>query len=271
MKEKIFKNINIAFSPCPNDTFMFYALVHKKIDLMGYRFTPFLEDVETLNHKALSGEYDVSKLSCAGAAEVGDKYDILKSGAALGKGCGPLIVARKDFDIKDLENIKIAVPGIMTTAYLLLSLFLGKKPNVCSLSFEKIMPYISSKKIDAGVIIHEGRFTYEKLGLKCLADLGEWWEKKTRLPIPLGCIAAKKTLGGEFADIIENIIKESICYAFKNKEETKEYIKKYAQEMGDEIIEKHINLYVNDFSIDMGKIGEGAIKTLFDMKNKAFK
>jgi 1,4-dihydroxy-6-naphthoate synthase len=259
------KKLTLAFSPCPNDTFIFYALVNGSIDCEGYEFETFLNDVETLNKKAFSNTYNITKLSFAALGHVLNKYSLLKSGGALGKGCGPLLVSRKGLKLDDIKKQKIAVPGIMTTAYLLLSLFLEKKPNAKALSFEKIMPAVKSKEFDFGVIIHEGRFTYKEYGLECLMDLGEWWEKKTSLPIPLGCIAIEKKLGKKTADTIEKLIKNSILYAFENKEETAFYIKKYAQEMDDKVIEQHINLYVNDFSIDMGKTGELAVKTLFDM------
>ena len=259
------KKLKLAYSTCPNDTFIFYALAHNVIDCGGLKFEIELADVETLNQKAKAGVYDISKLSFAAIGHLIEKYALLRSGAALGRGCGPLLVAKPGFDIEKLSSKKIAVPGMWTTAHMLLGLYLSKKASVVPMHFEKIMPAIQKDEYDCGVIIHEGRFTYGEYGLVSIADLGEWWEEKTSLPVPLGCIAVRRDVTSSVAGKIEDLIQSSVKYSFNRREKADNYIKKHAQEMSSEVIRQHIDLYVNDFTIEIGKQGEEAIEALFEM------
>lgn len=256
--------LTLGFSPCPNDTFIFYGLVHKKIDTGGLRFREMLLDVETLNHKALSAELDITKVSVHAYGYLRDKYRLLRSGGAMGRGCGPLIVAKTKTSAEALKGKKIAIPGKMTTASLLLRLYdsdLGW--NVVVLPFDRIMHAVKDGSVDAGLIIHESRFTYPQYGLCCVMDLGKWWESETGLPLPLGCVIAKRKLGEETAEEIERQIKKSVEYAFSRREETRGYIKAHSQETDDNVIDRHINLYVNDYTSDFGNEGIAAVEELF--------
>jgi len=259
------KDFTLSYSPCPNDTFIFHAMTHGLIDTEGFSFTPFLEDVETLNQMAAKGASDITKLSTAAFAHLRDRYAMLFSGSALGRGCGPLIVKRSGVETDCLGTSRIAVPGLMTTAFSLLSFYLGKRPESVVMRFDRIMPALASGELDFGVIIHEGRFTYASHGLELVADLGEWWESYTGLPIPLGCIAIKRELAEEYAAVIDRIIEKSIIHAFEHPEASKAYIKKHVQELGDSVIEQHIKLYVNDFSIRLGDDGKNAVETFLSM------
>jgi len=243
--------ISLGYSPCPNDTFIFYALTHDKLDC-DFEFEETLKDVETLNRMALLKRFDVTKASFHGFGFVRDDYCLLRSGSALGRGCGPLIVSRSPIDHNELCSKKIAIPGKMTTAYLLLQLFAPHAKNIVEMPFDKIMNAVSMGNVDAGLIIHESRFTYPQHGLVRLIDLGEWWEEKTGLPIPLGGILARRDLGVQVINKIDALIRQSIEYAIKHPAQTRDYIKKNAQELEDNVIDQHINLYVNDYSLDMG-------------------
>jgi len=262
------KKLTLGYSTCPNDTFIFYALAHKLINSIGIEFNIQLEDVETLNQNAKKNLFDVSKLSFAAIGHLNKTYGLLRSGGALGRGCGPLIVSRPGYDLTKLTSKKIAVPGIWTTAYMLLGLYLKSSSEAVPLPFEMIMPAVQNKTFDFGVIIHEGRFTYQEYGLVSLVDLGQWWESKTSLPIPLGGIAIHRKHEKNLAKKVETIIKNSLMYAFNNQEKTKNYVKKHAQEMSESVIRQHIDLYVNEFSIDIGEEGEKAIDLLFSMSKK---
>jgi 5,8-dihydroxy-2-naphthoate synthase len=242
---------SIGYSPCPNDTFIFYALTHKKLYL-DIEFQEILTDVENLNRIALHKEFDVTKASFHGFGFLRENYCLLHSGSALGRGCGPLIVARNRFDKKELAIKKIAIPGKMTTAYLLLKLYAPDIQNIVEIPFDRIMNAVSFGRVDAGLIIHESRFTYPKYHLNKIIDLGEWWENNTGLPIPLGGIFARRDMGATVIRKIDDLIKKSIEYAFQHPEEPREYIKKNAQELDDDVIDQHIKLYVNDYSLDIG-------------------
>jgi 1,4-dihydroxy-6-naphthoate synthase len=243
--------ITLGYSPCPNDTFIFYALTHDKLDC-DFEFEVTLKDVETLNRMALDKKFDVTKASFHGFGFVRDDYCLLRSGSALGLCCGPLIVARRPIFQNELCSKKIAIPGKITTAYLLLQLFVPDAKNIVEMPFDKIMNAVSMGTVDAGLIIHESRFTYPQYGLVKLIDLGEWWEEKTGLPIPLGGILARRDLGVQVINKIDALIRQSIEYAFRHPAQTREYIKKNAQELEDDVIDQHIKLYVNDYSLDMG-------------------
>ncbi len=272
------KKLSIAYSSCPNDTFIFNGLAHSFIDTKGLKFEVTLADVETLNKGALNTLYDITKLSFAAFGSVRDKYRLLRVGAALGRGCGPLIISLPGKKMSDFTKPTIAVPGLGTTAYHLLRLFLNDlakelgqeiDPQIIPMPFEKIMPHVQTGKSDFGVIIHEGRFVFEKLGFNLICDLGKWWEKKTLLPIPLGCIAIKKELEKEFGKKIEKLIVKSIQHARNNPELAYDYIKNNAQELDDDVIDQHIDLYVNKFTEDLGEKGEQAVRVFFSEIVKA--
>jgi 1,4-dihydroxy-6-naphthoate synthase len=257
--------LTLGYSTCPNDTFIFYALAHNLINSSGLAFKIELADVETLNQQARAGVFDISKLSFAAIGHLLDTYGVLGSGSALGRGCGPLVVARPGFNISQIDSAKIAVPGMWTTACMLLGLYLSKKPDAVPMPFDLIMPAVERGDLDFGVIIHEGRFTYKKYGLISLLDLGKWWEEKTSLPIPLGGIAIRRDIAPETAQRVESAIRESTLYGFKHRIETDGYIKKYAREMSSAVIRRHIDLYVNDFTIEIGEQGKEAVEALFEM------
>lgn len=260
------RTLSLGYSPCPNDTFIFYALVHGKIDAGDLQFKEILLDVEILNQMAIKGELDITKVSYNAFGNLRDDYCLLCSGGALGKGCGPLVVSAKEYEIKDLKGKTIAIPGKLTTAYLLLQLYDPSfKDNVKVMVFSDIMEAVKKGDVDAGLIIHESRFTYPSYGLKQVIDLGEWWENETGLPIPLGCIIAKRSLGKELINRIDRLIKESVIYAMKHRAEPVRYIKEHSQELEDSVIARHINLYVNDYSINIGDEGIKAVKRLFEM------
>ncbi len=259
------QNLTLGYSTCPNDTFIFYALAHNLIERRGLKFKIELADVETLNRQARAGVFDISKLSFAAIGHLLDTYGVLRSGSALGRGCGPLVVARPGFNLNQIDSKKIAVPGIWTTACMLLGLYFSRKPDVVPMLFDLIMPAVERGDLDFGVIIHEGRFTYKNYGLICLLDLGKWWEEKTSLPIPLGGIAIRRDIAPETARSVETAIRESALYGFKHRTETDGYVKKYAGEMSSAVIRRHIDLYVNDFTVEIGEQGKEAIEALFEM------
>ena len=260
------RTLTLGYSPCPNDTFIFYALVHGKIDTGDLKFKEILLDVEALNQKAINSELDITKVSYSAFANLREDYCLLRSGGALGRGCGPLVVSKRNYTMKDLKGKRIAIPGELTTAYLLLQLYdPDLKKNIKVMPFNMIMYAVKNGDVDAGLIIHESRFTYPSYGLRKVIDLGEWWEKETGLPIPLGCIIAKRSMGKELINKTDSLIKESILYSMAHKKESTEYIKNHSQEIEDSVIEAHINLYVNDYSMDIGDEGINAVKKLFDM------
>ena len=256
--------LSLGYSPCPNDTFIFYALAHKKVR-GSVEFSEMLEDVETLNRMALRREIDVTKVSFGAFCHLREDYCLLHSGSALGRGCGPLIVAKNRINIADLSGKTIAIPGKMTTAYLLLQLFDPGIRKVVEMPFDRIMNAVNLGNVDAGLIIHEGRFTYPKYGLLELVDLGEWWEGETGFPIPLGVIVAKRELGADVINGVDRMLKKSIEYAFANSSMTRRYIKKHAQELDDGVIDQHIGLYVNDYTLDLG----GGIDAVEELMKRA--
>jgi 1,4-dihydroxy-6-naphthoate synthase len=256
------ETLSLGFSPCPNDTFMFYPLVHGLVETSGISFRERLEDVETLNCLALQGELDVSKVSYHALGHIRDRYALLRSGSALGRGCGPLLVARNEIDPSDLRGTTIAVPGQYTTALLLLRLLDPQLDNFIVMPFIEVMDAVLTGRADAGLIIHESRFTYQGCGLHKLVDLGEWWEGETGLPIPLGGIVAKRSLGAETIATIERALRNGVAYARTHPAEAAEYIREHSQEMSAEVCAAHIGLYVNDFSAELGDEGERAIAEL---------
>ncbi len=258
------RNITLAYSPCPNDTFIFHAMVHGLVDTGDYRFIPHLDDVESLNESAFTGRFDVTKLSFHAWLLLKGRYALLDSGSALGFGCGPLLVTRNSDKI--IEEMKIAVPGRYTTALMLLKLWKPAAHNITPMRFDLIMECVKSGEFDAGLIIHEGRFVFQDYGLTQIIDLGEWWEQFTSSPIPLGCIAADSAAFSktEMNDI-STIIKSSVEYAFADRSASADYIKQHARELDDGVIESHINLYVNKFTLSLGSEGHRAVELLESM------
>ncbi|OFX84433.1 MAG: 1,4-dihydroxy-6-naphthoate synthase [Bacteroidetes bacterium GWF2_33_16] len=257
------KKISLGFSSCPNDTFIFDAMVHHKIDTEGLEFDIIMADVEELNKRALNQELDVTKISYHAFAYISDNYCLLDSGSALGKNNGPLLISKRKIYPDEINDLKIAIPGKHTTANLLFSVAYPRATNKTEYVFSKIEDVVLSDEVDAGLIIHENRFTYEKKGLRKIIDLGEYWENETHLPIPLGGIAVKRNLDSNIQLKINRILKSSVEFAFKNPKTGYLYIKKNAQELDEEVIYKHINLYVNNFSLDLGKEGREAIQVLY--------
>lgn len=262
--------LSLGYSPCPNDTFIFYALAHGKIATGGLHFSePLLADVEQLNQWALTGRLDVTKMSFHAFGHVQDRYCVLAAGSALGRGCGPLLISRSEIEVARLSKKRIAIPGKLTTAALLLQLFLPECSELVSMRFDKIIDAVAGGEVDGGVIIHESRFTYHDKGLVCIQDLGSWWESSFGLPLPLGCIAARRSLGKEKIMAIGRAIRASVDYAFSHPEQCLSYIRRHSQEIDLEVVRSHIGLYVNDFSRDLGNEGFAAIETFLEMGRKA--
>ncbi len=256
--------LTLGFSPCPNDTFIFYGLVHDKIGGFAEFAKPKLEDVETLNLWAMEKRLDITKLSYHALGHVLDEYCVLSTGSALGRGCGPLLVANKQVEPESLVGGTVAIPGEYTTAAMLFRMFLPKAVGLKVMRFDTIMSAIQSGEVDAGVIIHESRFTYQKLGLSCLADLGQWWENTSGQAIPLGCIAARRSLGAEIIEEVDRMIGSSIDYARVNPDNCLPYIRKHSQELEKEVVNSHIGLYVNDFSRNIGEEGKEAVRVFLE-------
>ncbi len=257
------QNLTLGYSPCPNDTFLFYPLVHGRISCNGLHFSERLEDVETLNRLAMEGALDICKVSYHAFAHIRERYILLRSGGAMGKGCGPLVVAKKIFRPENLRGKRIAVPGRYTTASLLLQLFDPSLTELIFLPFHEIMPAVQEGRVEAGLIIHESRFTYQTYGLHKVLDLGEWWEKDSGLPLPLGGIAARRSLGPSVLAMLNGIIRSSVEYARSHPSESLGYVHYHSQEMSEQVCSSHIDLYVNDYSLDPGPEGERAAEYLF--------
>jgi 1,4-dihydroxy-6-naphthoate synthase len=254
---------SLGFSPCPNDTFIFDALVNKKIDTEGIDFRVELEDVQTLNRWAMEGKLDISKISY-GVLPLLDQYALLDAGGALGKGVGPLLIAKRPISLTEISNCSVAIPGEQTTAHLLFSLAFANVRNKSFMVFSGIEDAVLSGAVDCGVIIHENRFTYQDKGLVKLMDLGEFWEKETGVPIPLGGIVLKRELGSDLAQTINGLIRRSLEYAFERYPELPEYVKAHSQEMDERVMRQHIDLYVNNYSLSLGEEGQRAIRILRD-------
>ena len=256
------KTLTLGYSPCPNDTFIFDALVHRRIPLGALDFQERLEDVETLNALALAGILDMTKISYHALGHLRRDYALLRSGGALGRGCGPLVVAREAGEMAALRGRSIAIPGQLTTANLLLQLYGEGFDQVRIMPFDRIMEAVARGEVAAGVIIHESRFTYQGLGLHKILDLGQWWEETTGRPIPLGGILIKRSLGAALIREVDQALRRSVEFAFAHPELSRPYIKAHAQELADTVIDSHIGLYVNSFSLDLGEDGLAAVTTL---------
>lgn len=255
--------LSLGFSPCPNDTFIFDAMVHGKIDTEGLEFEVLLADVEELNQKAFAKELDITKLSYHAFAYLLNDYTLLDAGSALGNNCGPLLIAKKNLSQEEINQAKIAIPGKYTTANFLLSLAFPEAQNKVETLFSDIENAVLNDEVDAGLIIHENRFTYQDKGLVKIMDLGEYWESTTQLPIPLGGIVVNKKLPKAIQQKVNRVMKRSVTFALENPTETKEYVKAHAQEMDEKVMYKHINLYVNDYTKDLKTNGKAAIDKLF--------
>ncbi len=261
--------LSVGFSSCPNDTFMFYAMVHQHIDCEDLSFQVHMADIEQLNTMAADEVLDITKLSIGAFADVASKYTLLHSGSALGFKNGPLLVSKQRIYPDEINELRIAIPGVKTTANLLLSiLYPGIKAKIPYL-FSDIEEAVLSNEVDAGLIIHENRFTYQKRGLKKVVDLGEIWEKESKYPIPLGSIAVRRDFDEAMKQKIDRVLHRSISFAFDNQRDCYPYIKKHAQEIDDAVIARHIDLYVNDFSLALGKEGQHAIAFLLQKGNEA--
>ena len=254
--------LQIGYSPCPNDTYIMAALAQDRLD-SPLIFVPVIEDVETLNQWALEEKLEATKLSFAALARVRTAYGLLYSGGALGRGCGPLLVAKPGRKLSELAQGVVAAPGELTTACLLLGLYLGQPPAFKHMLFSEIIPALADGAADFGLIIHEGRFTFAQHGLEALLDLGEWWEQDTGSPIPLGGIAIRRDLGKEVAQSVDRAIYQSLQSAHGFPSEAMSYVMSHAQEMDENVVQQHIELYVNSFSFHLGPEGIQAVETLF--------
>ena len=257
--------LTLGFSPCPNDTYIFDAMVHHKVDTEGLEFEYFMADVEKLNGEAFKEIPDITKLSFHAFLHLAGRYLLLDSGAALGFGAGPLVISKHLRHFNELKGKTLAIPGVYTTANLLFSLAMKEQVNKKEILFSEIEDTILSGAVDAGVIIHESRFTYQLKGLHKLIDLGEYWEQLTGSPVPLGGIAAHNRLGNEVIAKVNRSIRRSVEYANLHRGELNEFIRCNAREMNDLVMQKHIDLYVNEFSVSLGVHGKQAINQMFDL------
>ena len=255
------RELTFGFSPCPNDTFAFHALVHGLVEA-PFRVRPVLLDIEELNRRAYTGAFDLTKLSVGAFAAVGGRYRMLRSGAALGRGVGPLVVARTPMSLADAVKGRVAIPGRDTTAFRLLRLAAPSLDQVVELRYDYILHAVAGGDVEAGLIIHESRFTYQSHGLSRVADLGDWWERETGLPVPLAGICARADLDADVASAAEAAIRASVQRAFDFPEASRAYVRAHSQEMSDEVCDAHIQLYVNDLSLDVGDEGLRAIARL---------
>ena len=260
--------ITLGYSPCPNDTFIFGALANGLIDTQGIDFEIVMDDVEALNKMAFAGILDVTKLSYHAFAHLTTTYRLLQAGSALGNNCGPLLVAKTPLDTAQIEHARIAIPGKMTTANFLLSLAYPNAIHKVETLFSDIENAVCDGHCDAGLIIHENRFTYQQKGLVKLLDLGEYWESTTGLPIPLGGIVIKKEYPSEVQQLVNQLIRESVTFAYAHTDQVMPYIRTHAQAMEDHVMQSHIDLYVNEYSIDLGGKGRHAVQTMFSMANE---
>jgi 1,4-dihydroxy-6-naphthoate synthase len=255
--------LTLGFSPCPNDTFIFDAMLRQKIDTEGLEFEVFMEDVEALNRRAFAGELDVTKLSYHAFAHLADQYALLDAGSALGNNCGPLLIARAPMHTQEINAARIAIPGKMTTANFLLSMAYPDAHNKQETLFSDIEDAVLEGRADAGLIIHENRFTYAQRGLVKILDLGEHWETTTGLPIPLGGIVVRRSLPIDIQHKVNRVMRRSVEYAFAHPEEVMPYVRCHAQAMEDAVIQAHIDLYVTHYTVDLGASGRAAVEQMF--------
>jgi 1,4-dihydroxy-6-naphthoate synthase len=258
--------LSLGFSPCPNDCFMFDAIVHQRIDLEGLTFSVRMEDVEALNRAAFAGGVDITKLSYHAYAYCANRYVLLDAGSALGRNCGPLLISKRPIAKEDVAagGLKIAIPGKYTTANFLLGLAFPAARDRTELLFSEIEPALAADRFDAGLIIHENRFTYEAKGLRKIIDLGEFWEEQTGAPIPLGGIVIRRSLPDEVKRRVNRVLRRSVEYAFAHRQASLPFVREHAHEMSEDVIYRHIDLYVNEYSVDLGAEGRRAVELLFD-------
>jgi 1,4-dihydroxy-6-naphthoate synthase len=258
--------LSLGFSPCPNDCFMFDAIVNQRIDLEGLEFSVRLADVEALNRAAFAGEAHVTKLSYHAYAHCTRDYVLLDAGSALGRNCGPLLISRRSVSREEVASgqLRIAIPGKYTTANFLLGLAFPGARDKTELVFSAIEPALLNDQYDAGLIIHENRFTYEAKGLKKIIDLGEFWERETGTPIPLGGIVVNRSIPDDIKHTVNRVLRRSVEYAFAHREVSLPFVREHAQEMSEEVIYRHIDLYVNEYSVDLGPEGKRAVEVLFE-------
>ena len=262
------REITIAHSPDSDDAFMFYGLATSKVRVPGLRFTHTLCDIETLNRKAMEGVYDVTAISFHAYPYIQDHYALLPSGGSVGDGYGPMVVAQRAYSVSDIKQKRIAVPGTLTTAYLVLKLFApGIETDV--VPFDQIIPQVLDGRQEAGLIIHEGQLTYDKSGLHRIVDLGKWWQKVTGLPLPLGGNAIRRSLGPELMSSVANALRESIQYALDHREEALAYAMQFARDLDPQLADKFVGMYVNQRTLDYGPDGREAVRRLLDMGHKA--
>jgi len=256
--------IRVAHSPDPDDAFMFYALVHGKIPLEGFRLEHVLKDIESLNRSALNGEYELTALSFHAYAYVAEKYVLLTSGASMGEGYGPILVAREDFGVEDLARIRIAVPGTLTTAFLVLRLII---PDVryMVVPFDHIPEYVAEGRAEAGLLIHEGQLTYPALGLRKILDLGHWWSEQTGLPLPLGGNAVRRDLGADVHRALSRGLAQSIAYALAHREEALSYALRFGRGLDPASADRFVRMYVNELTLECGERGKAAIRQLLQL------
>jgi 1,4-dihydroxy-6-naphthoate synthase len=263
--------LTLAFSPCPNDCFIFDAIVHKRIDLEGLDVAVTLGDVEALNKAAFAGDIDITKLSFHAYAYCVDRYVLLDAGSALGRNCGPLLISKRTIPREEVASgaLRIAIPGAYTTANFLLGFAFPHARNRTELLFSEIEPAVLDGRFDAGVIIHENRFTYESRGLRKIVDLGEHWEQTTGAPIPLGGIVVRRSLPDDVKQAVNRVLRRSVEYAFAHRDASLPYVRAHAQEMSDDVMYKHIDLYVNEYSVDLGPEGRRAVQVLFETARRS--
>lgn len=262
------REITLGHSPDPDDAFMFYALAADRIDTDGLTFRHVIQDIETLNRRAMNAELDVTAVSIHAYAYVLDQYALLTSGASMGDNYGPLVIAREPMSIDDLRRATIAVPGLMTTAYLTLRLCVGDVKTTV-VPFDEIMDSVERGDVDAGLLIHEGQLTYEARGFTKVIDLGEWWMSETGLPLPLGGNAIRKSLGAELVSKVSKLLRESIEYGLENREVAVRHSMKYGRGMAESLTDKFVGMYVNDYTIDYGERGREAVKLLLERGHAA--
>ena len=262
------QRITVGHSPDPDDAFMFYALAHDKLDTGDLEFRHELQDIETLNRRALRGELEVTAVSIHAYAFLLDKYALLPSGCSMGDRYGPMVVARNKLPISDLKKSKIAVPGTLTTAFLTLRLLAGDFPYEV-VPFDQILDAVAAGRFDAGLIIHEGQLTFQNQGLRLLVDLGVWWQDKTGLPLPLGGNAVRRDLGADTIRQISRLLKESIRYALAHRQDALAYALRYARDMDTALADKFVGMYVNDWTLDYGPRGRAAVQRLLEEGHKA--
>jgi 1,4-dihydroxy-6-naphthoate synthase len=258
--------LSLGFSPCPNDCFMFDAIVNRRIDLEGLEFAVRMADVEALNTAAFAGAADVTKLSYHAYAYCTASYVLLDAGSALGRNCGPLLISKRAIGQQDVASgaVTIAIPGKYTTANFLLGLAFPEAQDKTELVFSAIEPAVLDGRYDAGLIIHENRFTYEAKGLRKIIDLGEFWERETGAPIPLGGIVIKRSLPDDVKRAVNRVVRRSVEHAFAHPADSRAFVREHAQEMSDDVMYRHIDLYVNAYSVDLGTEGKRAVETLFE-------